>query len=64
MEIPIRWQRHEYTCENGSYIALVIPSTATQNDLLGFREMIDVILKRTYKVKEKEDADTSNQDQR
>lgn len=46
------------------HIALVIPSTVTENDLLGFREMIDVILKRTYKVKEKEDADTSNQSQR
>lgn len=64
MNEPIIWNRHEYTCENGMYIALIIPSIATENDLLGFREMVDVILKRTYKVKEENDENTSDQSER
>lgn len=46
------WGVYEYTCENGAWIRFSIPITATKDDLLGFREMVDVVLKRRFKIEE------------
>lgn len=43
-----------YTCESGALARLVIPTDATEDDLRGIAEMVDVVLKRHYKVQEKE----------
>lgn len=46
----IEYYVQSYTCEDGSIAKIMIPETATQDDLIGFRELIDVILKRKYKL--------------
>ena len=43
-----------YTCEDGTFAKIIIPETATQDDLLGFREFIDIILKRRFKLELKD----------
>jgi len=53
--ITIDFKNFKYTCENGALISFNIPDTATEDDLKGFREMVDVVLKRTYKLKEVEE---------
>lgn len=50
----IVYKNFKYTCENGTLISLSIPEPITDDDLKGFREMVDVILKRVYKLKEDE----------
>lgn len=50
----IRFKNFKYTCENGALISINIPDTVTEDDLMGFREMVDVILERVYKLKEDE----------
>lgn len=42
----------QYTCETGSIAKIVIPENATRDDLLGFREMLDISLKRKFKIEE------------
>ena len=34
-----------YTCENGQLARLVIPEDATKNDLMGLKELLEIILK-------------------
>lgn len=40
----------QYTCKNGAIAKIMIPVDATQDDLKGIREMLDVIIKRHFKV--------------
>lgn len=48
-----------YTCENGSIARINIPSTATRDDLLGIRDLLDITIKRRFKINiEEEDHDT------
>lgn len=37
-----------YTCENGQLARLVIPENATKNDLMGLKELLEIILKYHY----------------
>jgi len=39
-----------YTCENGAIAKIIIPEQATQNDLKGIMEMLDVVIKRHFKA--------------
>ena len=39
-----------YTCENKTIAKIMIPVDATQDDLKGIREMLDVVIKRHFKV--------------
>jgi len=50
----INYKVFRYTCEDGTLIGFSIPSTVTEDDLKGFREMVGVVLKRVYKLKEDE----------
>ena len=40
----------QYTCENRTIAKIMIPVDATQDDLKGIREMLDVVIKRHFKV--------------
>ena len=44
----------QYTCENRTIAKIMIPVDATQDDLKGIREMLDVVIKRHFKVKSEE----------
>ena len=48
-----------YTCENRTTAKIMIPHDATKDDLKGIREMLDVVIKRHFKV-ESEEADADN----
>ena len=50
----ITYKVYQYICENGYIIKALIPDTVTEDDLKGFREIADLILKRTYKVQKEE----------
>lgn len=39
-----------YTCENGTIAKIIIPEQATQDDLIGIREMLDVVIQRHFKA--------------
>ena len=41
-----------YTCENGDISRIIIPETATKDDLNGIRELFDVVLERHFKMRE------------
>lgn len=40
-----------YTCENGQFARLVVPEDATKNDLMGLKELLEIILKYHYMKK-------------
>jgi hypothetical protein len=40
----------QYTCENRAIAKIMIPADATQDDLKGIREMLDVVIKRHFKA--------------
>lgn len=40
----------QYTCENRTIAKIMIPIDATQDDLKGIRETLDVIIHRHFKV--------------
>ncbi len=42
----------QYTCESGLIAKIIIPESATDDDLLGFRDMLNISLKRKFKLKE------------
>lgn len=46
----------QYTCENRAIARIMIPVDATQDDLKGIREMLDVVIKRHFKA-ESEDKE-------
>jgi hypothetical protein len=46
----------QYTCENRTIAKIMIPIDATQDDLKGIREMLDVVIKRHFKA-ESEDKE-------
>ena len=41
----------QYTCESGQIAKIIIPENASEDDLLGFRDMLDIALKRKFKIK-------------
>lgn len=41
----------QYTCESGKIAKFIIPEDATEDDLLGFRDMLNIALKRKFKLK-------------
>ena len=50
----------QYTCENRTIAKIMIPHDATKDDLKGIREMLDVVIKRHFKVEsEVQDADSN-----
>ena len=42
----------QYTCESGQIAKIIIPGNATEDDLLGFRDMLNIALKRKFKIKD------------
>ncbi|MCR5507417.1 MAG: hypothetical protein K6F34_01895 [Lachnospiraceae bacterium] len=42
----------QYTCESGQIAKIIIPEDASEDDLLGFRDMLNIALKRKFKIKE------------
>ena len=44
----------EYNCENKINAKIMIPKDATKDDLKGIREMLDVVIKRHFKVESEE----------
>lgn len=40
-----------YTCESGKAAKFIIPEDATEDDLLAFCDMLDIVLKRKFKIK-------------
>ena len=49
-----------YTCENRTIAKIMIPQDATKDDLKGIREMLEVVIKRHFKVEsEVQDADSN-----
>lgn len=40
-----------YTCETGKTAKFIIPEDATEDDLLAFSDMLDIVLKRKFKIK-------------
>ena len=46
----IKYYIQEYNCENKMIAKIVIPQDATKDDLKGIREMLDVVIKRHFKV--------------
>lgn len=41
----------QYTCESGKIAKFIIPEDATEDDLLGFRDILNIALKRKFKLK-------------
>lgn len=41
----------DYTCENGELAQIIIPRSATNDDLLALREIFEVLIKRKFKMK-------------
>ncbi len=41
----------QYTCESGKIAKFIIPEDATEDDLLGFRDILSITLKRKFKLK-------------
>lgn len=40
----------QYTCESGKIAKIIIPEDATEDDLLGFRDTLNIILRRKFKI--------------
>ena len=56
----IKYYIQEYNCENKMIAKIMIPQDATKDDLKGIREMLDVVIKRHFKVEsEVTDADSN-----
>jgi len=45
----------DYTCENGELAQIIIPRSATKDDLCALSEILKIIMKRKFKVKIDED---------
>lgn len=43
--------RQDYTCENGELAQIIIPRNATKDDLLALREILEVLIERSFKMK-------------
>lgn len=41
----------QYTCESGKIAKFIIPEDATEDDLLGFRDILNITLRRKFKLK-------------
>ena len=50
MKPEISFYIQQYTCESGQIAKIVIPENATEDDLLGFRDMLNIALKRKFKL--------------
>ena len=50
----------QYTCESGTIGAIIIPNDATENDLKGIAEMLDIIIKRHFKIEPQEESENCN----
>ena len=50
-----RWHVQKYTCESGEDAAISIPENATRDDILGIKELLNVIAVRKFKITEDED---------
>lgn len=46
----INFHIQNYTCESGALAKFVIPDNATADDLLGIKELLDIVIKRKFKV--------------
>ncbi len=46
----MNYYSQNYSCENGAIAKILIPEDATEDDLLGLREFLDVILERKFKI--------------
>ena len=51
MKPEISFYIQQYTCESGQIAKIIIPENATEDDLLGFRDMLNIALKRKFKLK-------------
>ena len=40
----------QYTCENRQIAKIIIPQDVTKDDLKGIKDMLDVVIKRHFKV--------------
>ena len=40
----------QYTCESGQIAKIIIPNDASEDDLLGFRDMLNIALRRKFKI--------------
>ena len=40
-----------YTCESGAICKAMIPENATESDLQGIRELLDIVIERHFKKK-------------
>ena len=53
-----------YTCESGAIGKIIIPENATEDDLLAFKDFLDIIirerLKRLEKPQERSENETDN----
>ncbi len=45
---------HSYTFENGKVAKIIIPENASKYDLLALRDMLDVILRRKFKLRDED----------
>ena len=46
----IKYYCQQYTCESGAISRILIPENASQDDLEGIKEMLNVIIQRHFKV--------------
>ncbi|MCM1125684.1 MAG: hypothetical protein NC429_04360 [Lachnospiraceae bacterium] len=42
-----------YTCESGKMAKFIIPEDATEDDLLAFEDMLNIVLRRKFKIRSK-----------
>ena len=43
-----------YTFENGKVAKIIIPENASKDDLLALRDMLDIVLRRKFKLKDED----------
>lgn len=53
-QIEKPYVRHDYTCDNGELAQIIIPRGATKDDLCALREMLEILIKRKFKVADNE----------
>lgn len=41
--------RQDYTCDNGELAQIIIPRSATKDDLCALMEMLEVLIERRFK---------------
>lgn len=51
-EMELSFYVQQYTCESGKIAKFIIPEDATEDDLLGFRDTLQIALKRKFKLKD------------